>query len=649
MFIDYSWLIPTLPVISFLLIILFGRKTPSGGGYIAVAFVGLSLIISLGTIYEVINAPLGYQEEIPFFGSGWHWMPETVPGFEFGVLIDSLAALMLLVVNGIGFLIVVYSLSYMKGDDGIQRYFAEISLFIAAMLALIVANNWVFFFISWEIVGLCSYLLIGFWYKKPSAASAAKKAFLVTRIGDLLLLAGIIVLYAKFGTLNLVDLFQMAEQSGEGWIILGHSGLTVAALLLFGGAVGKSGQFPLHVWLPDAMEGPTTVSALIHAATMVKAGVYLVARAYPLFTPDSLIVVAWIGGITALIAATMALVMNDIKRVIAYSTLSHLGFMTLALGVGAYGAGMFHLLNHAFFKALLFLSAGAIIHATHTQDIRDLGGLRKFMPITAGAFLIGAWSNSGVPFLGGFWSKDEIILGVKNVGGAFSGSYDTIFPGAELLMAVTLAAAFLSSAYIFRLFIITFMGKPGEASSHAHETPMGMLGPILVVATGAALSFLLVWTDFNTWILHSLPPEVFHRMELMEHNYVGKTGVMVTSVLFATLGLLVAVLVYQLKIVESRRIVSAFRPVHTLIYNKYYIDHFYLWFSKSIITGIGNVSRIVDDRVVDGLVNGTGKITVNSGSLARKVQTGIIQDYTTWVLLGISFLLFLGLARGGLL
>lgn len=608
---EYSWLIPVFPLASFVLILLFGGRLREGGGHLAVAAVGASMLLSLAVISHVVRFGSYESRGISWFGS---------EAFRFGVLVDPLSAVMLFVVSFVGFLIVVYSLGYMHGDPGVQRYYAEISLFIASMLSLVIANNLVFMFISWELVGLCSYLLIGYWYRKPSAASAAKKAFLVTRVGDILFLAGILVVYREFGTLNLSEVFELAPAAAP-------AALTLASLLLFGGAVGKSAQFPLHVWLPDAMEGPTTVSALIHAATMVKAGVYLVARMYPLFTPESLHVVAWIGGITAFIAASMAVVMTDLKRVIAYSTVSHLGFMTLALGVGGYAAGIFHLLNHSFFKALLFLSAGAVLHAVHSQDIRDMSGLWRRMPVTGTAFFIGAWSLSGLPPWSGFWSKDEIMAAVH--------SYSTP------LFWLTAVTALLSAVYIWRLFFIVFTGRESEQAKHAHEAPLVMRIPLIILSLGALFSGFVVFAGFGEFVQGALE----HAPEAAEH---ASGSVMLLSILLAATGTGLAALTYYRPVISAARVRRALAPVHTLLVNRYYLDHLYYFFATRVVADSARALRGVDEFIVDGTVNGTGRAAVCSGRKLRLLQSGVVQDYASWVLAGAFLLLVIaGLIGGG--
>ncbi|MFQ6033421.1 MAG: NADH-quinone oxidoreductase subunit L, partial [Candidatus Bipolaricaulia bacterium] len=416
--IEYAWLIPIFPFLAALLIAAYGRRMREGGGWIAIIFSFLSFALSVPVIIDALK---GKTLELVHT-----WFVIGSFQFNLGIYVDTLTALMLVVVSTISTLIVIYSIGYM-GREGVRkpRYYAEISLFIGSMLGLILANNYLELYIFWELVGLCSYLLIGFWFERPAAAAAGMKAFIVTRIGDLFFLFGIILLYTNFGTFNFGKLFGTLvgpEQAGL---------LKLITFLIFMGAVGKSAQFPLHIWLPDAMEGPSTVSALIHAATMVKAGVYLVARSYPLFvhSPETMLLVAGIGGFTALFTATMALVNNDIKRILAFSTISQLGYMMLGLGASGYAfslgalgapgfsASMFHLLNHAFFKALLFLGAGAVMHGLHDElDIRRMGGLHRKMPITSVTMLIAALAISGIPPFSGFWSKDAVLEAVFAVG-----------------------------------------------------------------------------------------------------------------------------------------------------------------------------------------------------------------------------------------
>jgi NADH-quinone oxidoreductase subunit L len=468
---DYAFLIVALPVLAFILCLFIGWRLPVGGGFVTALATFGALIVSLGIATEIYPDKIIHQS-IPWFAN-----------FNIGILIDPLALVMLLMVTLVVTLIHTYANGYMKGDPGAARYFAEAALFTASMLGLIYADNLLQLFIFWELVGLCSYLLIGFWYRKPSAAAAAKKAFLTTRVGDVLFLAGIVLLYNNMASLNLN--LAPGEYLLQFPVIYAHLAqippgqLTLIALCLLGGAVGKSGQFPLHVWLPDAMEGPTTVSAMIHAATMVTAGVYLVARMFPLFyaAPNALTVVALVGGFTALFAATMGLTAFDIKRVLAFSTVSQLGFMMCGLGVGAVvgafavGVAIFHLISHSFFKALLFLCSGSVIHAVGTNDMREMGGVGKYMKWTAYTMLAGSLSLAGFPLTSGFFSKDEIIVIAYEYGIEAS-----LLPYLFLILAATLTAI-----YTFRLWFVTFTGEP-RSDYHKHESPWIMLGPLVLLA-----------------------------------------------------------------------------------------------------------------------------------------------------------------------
>ncbi|MGB3943533.1 MAG: NADH-quinone oxidoreductase subunit L, partial [Methanothrix sp.] len=476
MYQDYAYLIVGLPVLAFVLTIFLGWRLPKGGGFFTVLATFAGFILSFQIFREIYpNNEIVHQS--------MHWFAS----FNAGILIDPLAIVMLLMVTFVCTLIHTYALGYMEGDPGMARYFAEAGLFTAAMLGLVFSDNLLQLFIFWELVGLCSYLLIGFWYRKPSAASAAKKAFLVTRVGDVMFLAGIVILYTNMVKLNLVlpeGAYLLQFQTiYDSLALIPPDQLTWIALLLFGGAVGKSGQFPLHVWLPDAMEGPTTVSAMIHAATMVTAGVYLVARMFPLFyaAPDALMVVAYIGAFTALFAATMGLVMFDIKRVLAYSTVSQLGYMMAALGFGAavgataVGVSMFHLIGHSFFKALLFLCAGSVIHAVATNDMREMGGVLRSMKWTGLTMLAGSLALIGFPLTTGFFSKDEIIILAFENGAFGLGWIPYVF---------VILAALLTAIYTFRLWFLTFDGEP-RSDYHKHESPWIMLGPLVVLAVFA--------------------------------------------------------------------------------------------------------------------------------------------------------------------
>src|SRR5713226_2238477 len=454
------WLILLLPLGAFLGVAVAGRRLREGGGYVVVGAMAGSLVLSLYVFVQVLmQGGLG-GNFAPQTITGYVWLP-SIPGNEIriSIPIDNLSSLMLVLVSFLCLLIFMYSLAYMHEEEGKPRYYAEVSLFATGMLGTVSADNFLQLLIFWEIMGLCSYLLIGFWYHKPEAAAAAKKAFLVTRVGDVLFLIAVLIIWSELGTLCFNEI---ATRVG----LLSPQLLTLIPLLLFGGAVGKSAQFPLHTWLPDAMEGPTPVSALIHAATMVAAGVYLVARAFPLFSasPTAMLVVAWVGGFTTIFAATQGLVMSDIKRVLAYSTISQLGYMMLGLGVGSLTAGTFHLVSHAFFKALLFLAAGAVIHNTGgEQNMFYLGGLFRKMPITAITFLIGALALAAIPPFSGFWSKDEVLTA-------------TYASGNSILFLFALVTAGLTAFYIFRAWFLTFLGERRLNASAASVAPTGPAG-----------------------------------------------------------------------------------------------------------------------------------------------------------------------------
>ena len=467
------WAIMLCPLAAWGLIALYVRKIPVAAGYLAILGVGAACVLSYVTLFNVMDADGG----IAVHSHEWFSAGDLV--VNLGVRVDGLTAVMLVVVTTVAFLVQVYSTGYMQGDHGYGRYFAHMCLFTFSMLGLVLADNLFQMFIFWELVGLCSYLLIGFWFHKPSAAAAAKKAFIVTRIGDLGLLAALLLVWTRAGTFDVTAIQEWATSGEpEGYIV------TLFALGLFAGAAGKSAQFPLHVWLPDAMEGPTPVSALIHAATMVAAGVYLVARFFPVFeaSHDAAQFVAWIGAVTALVAATIALVQTDFKRVLAYSTVSQLGYMMLALGTFGYVAAIFHLFTHAFFKALLFLGSGSVNHATNTFDMRQMGGLKKHMPVTYWTFIIGSLSLAGIFPLAGFWSKDEILLDAWR--------HD------RALWVIGLSVAFLTAFYMFRAIFLTFHGeyKGGQPvdhhdedshfhgdQAHPHESPWVMNGPLIAL------------------------------------------------------------------------------------------------------------------------------------------------------------------------
>ncbi len=669
MFSDYAALIVLLPVLAFVLTLFFGKKLYSGGALLPIAAIAGSFIISLGIFFEIYPDKTVQQS--------WLWFANL----NIGILIDPLAIVMLLMVSFVSLLIHIYAVGYMAHDPAKPRYFAETSLFTAAMLGVVLSDNILQFFISWELVGLCSYLLIGFWYHKPSAAAAAKKAFLVTRVGDVLFLAGIVLLYVNLTEIISTHTFSIEQGNFilqfktmfEAAKLIDPTQLTYITLLFFGGAVGKSGQFPLHGWLPDAMEGPTTVSALIHAATMVTAGVYLVARTFPMFVatpatlapemniPDALLVVGIIGGFTALFAATMGLVMNDIKRVLAYSTVSQLGYMMLALGTAgavvgakAVGISMFHLISHAFFKALLFLCAGSVIHAVGTNDIREMGGLFSKMKITATTMLIAAlalagfgipFARLGIPFIdigtAGFFSKDAIIEGTFEIGEK-TGGWGWIF------YAFALIAALLTSIYIFRLWFMAFTGKP-RSERHSHESPNVMTRPLMILAVFALL-FGFTQSDFYGYLeknFELMGVEIpVHEGEALQPSPI----IILMPVIVGVLGLLISYAIYYRKMLDMSKLVSSNNPIYKLLLNRYYepkigadIIGVKLTHDAAAQSGEFVDRKIIDSLIIDNVISRT---LIQLGEIVRKLQTGVVQNYASITILGIGLLIIL-LKLGG--
>jgi len=537
-----------------------------------------------------------------------------------GLLMDSLTAVMLLVVTIVSLMVQIYSQGYMKGDPGYHRYYAFMSLFTASMLGLVLADSLLFVYVFWEMVGLCSYLLIGFWFHKKSAADAAKKAFIVTRLGDFGFLAAILLLYFNTGTFDIGQLHTLAAGGA-----LAGTVLTWAAIGIFAGAAGKSAQFPLHVWLPDAMEGPTPVSALIHAATMVAAGVFLVARTYPLFahSMEAMTTVAVIGGFTAIFAATMGLVMTDIKRVLAYSTISQLGYMMLGLGTGGVVIGIFHLFNHAFFKALLFLGAGSVNHATGTFDMRKMGGLRKFMPWTYATFLIASISIAGIWPLSGFWSKDEILA--------------SALQAQPVLFYLAMITVFMTAFYMFRVVFMTFGGsyRGGGEDAHGkpHESPAVMVMPMVVLAVLAVVSGLWnVTGDFGVLFGHG------HTHSFAE-GFFGILGHALPwiSLILAGLGILLAYAIYSAKWLSAERFGAMFKPLYNLFLHKYWLDELYEQgiVKLALIKGLFAGFQALDSYGVDGAANGLAQGAMATGRAVRKAHSGQLQLYGLFIGIGV--------------
>ena len=587
-----------------------------------------SLAVLVSLVCSIIAFASLHGGAAPLDETLYEWITGESFAFNIGFRVDALTTVMLLVITGVGFLIHVYSIGYMHGDEGYTRYFAYLNLFVFAMLILVLGNNYLMMFVGWEGVGLCSYLLIGFWYDKQSATDAGKKAFIVNRIGDFGFLLGMFTLFAAFGTLDFTSIFEAAEADNF-QKVFGASTLVIATLLLFVGAIGKSAQIPLYVWLPDAMEGPTPVSALIHAATMVTAGVYMIARSAVLYNiAHTGEVVAWIGVLTAFFAATIALTQNDIKRILAYSTVSQLGYMFLGVGVGAYASGIFHLVTHAFFKGLMFLTAGSVMHAMANElDMRKMGGLKAKMPITHWTFLVGALAIAGFPFLSGFWSKDEIL--------------HSAWGSSPLIYVIGLVTAFLTAFYMFRLIFVTFYGESRvepEVDSHLHESPPVMWVPLAILAIPSALiGLLLGWGGHESWFHHFTKGVQGFSSDAHGEPSGNVILFLVISSVVGLAGIAFAWSRYR----ERTPSDEPTNAIHKLLANKYYVDEVY---NALIVQPIKNGShfllwQLVDNGIIDGIVNAVASIIRFIGGTLRRFQTGIVQAYIVSMVLGIVLFL----------
>jgi NADH-quinone oxidoreductase subunit L len=632
-------LIPLLPLLGFLVNASFGRRiSQAASGAVACSAMAGSFAASLVGVWRLValrpDSRALVERVFTWISSG-----DFTAGLT--LRLDPLAAVMILVITGIGALIHVYSTAYMheETDSEYARYFSYLNLFASFMLILVLASNFLLMFVGWEGVGLCSYLLVGFWYQKKSAADAGKKAFLVNRVGDVGFILGMLLAFVRFGTLEFQEIARSAAVIGPETAFGTVSAIT---LLLFIGATGKSAQIPLYVWLPDAMEGPTPVSALIHAATMVTAGVYMIGRNAVLFShaPQTLMIVAVIGTATALMAATIGLVQNDIKRVLAYSTVSQLGYMFLAMGVGAYSAGIFHLYTHAFFKALLFLGSGAVIHAlAGEQDLRRMGGLKQDLPITYWTFLIGALAISGVPLLSGFFSKDEIL-------------FRTFTSGHMLLWVVGMLTSLLTAIYMFRIVFLAFHGHRAEhdasshdAPTHLHDAPPAMALALIVLAVGAAVAGyvgLPAVLGGSDWFARFLEPSF---AGTVVHEISGSTQIegilMVVSTLVAISGIAIAIYFFQRQPRAAADVAERFAGLHRVLTNKYYVDEIY---DAAIVQPIRIVSedalwKVVDVRVIDAAVNGVGESVAGASEGLRRVQSGSVRTYAASVFLGVVLIL----------
>ena len=636
-----------LPFLGFLINGVFGSKIKNAFpdsigekiiGTIGSGVIGLSFLIALFSFFETLALPVEQRQTIVVL---FNWLDVAGLNVNFAYQVDQLSLVMALIVTGVGFIIHIYSIGYMHGDTGFWRFFSYLNLFIFAMMNLIMADNFVLLFLGWEGVGLCSYLLIGFWYdrkfEKSTTADAAKKAFIVNRIGDFGFLLGMFLIYLTFNSLNFNEVFSRASSFG-----VDESVFTFIALFLFIGATGKSAQIPLFVWLPDAMAGPTPVSALIHAATMVTAGVYMVARCSIIFAsaPAIMTLVAVIGVITALFAATIGLVQNDIKKVLAYSTISQLGYMFLALGVGAFSAGIFHVMTHAFFKALLFLGAGSVIHSMHEeQNIQHYGGLKKYMPHTAFTFLAAALAISGIPILSGFFSKDEIL-------------WYSFANGGFLYWIIGAFTALLTAFYMFRLYFLTFEGKERFGSDkHPHESPKLMTVPLIVLAilsiVGGFIGIPEIFSGEHGNLFHSWLEPIFKNANRKlafygSHTQLQEILLMVVSVSAAIAAILFARYVYLKRPSVAVKTSQRFAFIYKILLNKYYVDETY---DALIVNPIKKSSesflwKIADNKIIDGLVNSAASLVNLLSDNIKKMQTGIAQFYAIVMMLGIVVALF---------
>jgi NADH-quinone oxidoreductase subunit L len=641
---NHLWIILALPLLGAAINGLLGREWPKWAvNLTGIGSVSLSFLSGLELIREFMQLNAA---QVPWFQRYFNWIRAGMFSVDFALEVDQLTIVMLVVVTFVSLLVHIYSTGYMAHEGGYARFFAYLNLFVFFMLTLVLAANLIVMFVGWEGVGLCSYLLIGFWFLKKTAADAGKKAFITTRLGDFGFTVGILLAFWTFHSIDFGTIFdRVAAMPVES--ATGIATLTAICLLLFAGAIGKSAQLPLYVWLPDAMEGPTPVSALIHAATMVTAGVYMVARMHPLYSraPLAMFVVALVGAVTAFYSATIGVLQTDIKKVLAYSTVSQLGYMFLACGVGAYAAGIFHLMTHAFFKGLLFLAAGSVIHAMNgEQDMRKMGGLRRKIPVTYWTMFLATLAIAGIPGFSGFFSKDEILEAAR--GG----------PHANLwLWLLGLTGAGITSFYMFRLVFLTFFGKAryNEKKVHVHESPRNMTVPLIILAVCSvaggwfAAPHLVGGSDYFESFVHP----VFASYELPEPlgSATAEAGALPSApgmdlahaltgwpVTVALLGLLLAWWFYIHKPDAAKRAMQNMRGLYTLVYNKYYVDEIYaalfirplLWISTNVLW------HAIDETLIEGAVNGTAHVSRSAGGRLRELQSGNARSYATWVVIG---------------
>lgn len=616
-------LVPLFPLLGFLINGFFGKKISKGlSGTVATLSVAASFVLSLLIFFELEHSAV---KSIPV--EAFSWINSDTLKIPFEFLVDPLSALFLLIITGIGSLIHLYSIGYMHDDEGFARFFTYLNLFVFFMLLLVLGNNYIIMFIGWEGVGLCSYLLIGFWFKNTEYNNAAKKAFIMNRVGDLGFLLGIMLIFVTYGSITYGDVFSIASSGNEATI-------TAIALLLFIGAMGKSAQIPLYTWLPDAMAGPTPVSALIHAATMVTAGIYMIVRSNVFYSMSETAsyVVAVIGVATALFAATIGLFQNDIKKVLAYSTVSQLGLMFLGLGVGAYSSSVFHVTTHAFFKALLFLGAGSVIHAmSGEQDMRKMGGLWKHLPITGKTMMIGTFAISGFPLLSGFFSKDEILAHT--------------YEHSPTLWFFGMVTSMLTAFYMFRLFFLTFFGKfrgTHEQEHHLHESPWTITVPLAVLAllslVGGVMGLPEFWHQTN-WIGEHLSPIIAHKNpSTLPHDT--EWILMLIASGAAIVIIYVAYVIYMQRGIRPLPEGAKMPALQRIIYNKYYVDEFYEAVIRKPLDVLSAIYNYVDTKIIDAVVDGVGDFVKGSSSIVRKAQTGHIGVYIFSMVLGIAAILF---------
>ncbi len=637
---EQAWLLPAIPAVAFVVLALFHGYLPRQGDWVAIgasiASFGLFLFVAIDLFDQLPAAGAALVNNTA--GFDWVEIPEIDFVLRIGFRVDQLTVVMLSAVTFVGMLVHIYSTGYMKGERRYGWYYAVLALFVASMMTLVLADNFLLLYITWEGVGICSYLLIGHYYERRSAAEAAKKAFITTRIGDVLLLIGIVLLWREAGTFDMSEIFHMAEEGG-----FDKTYLTMATLFLFGGAMGKSAQFPFHVWLPDAMEGPTPVSALIHAATMVVAGIYLVARVMPLFEASfdgALYFVVAIGLITTFLSVFMGLVMTDIKRVVAYSTLNSLGLMMVALGFGEAGVGaaMLYLFAHAFFKALLFLGCGSVIHATKRQEVSELGGLRKKMPITNATFLIGALSMAGMVPLAGFFAKDEILVQAND--------FNIVV---LVLILITLP---LTAMYMWRVYALTFLGQPKDerVHEHAHEQAPVMVYPLIALAGLAAVVGFVVFEPVGEAI--GLGQGFLETVENVlvadPHHFEFDWPIAIISTLLVGGGLLAAMRIWSGDATIAKEAGARYRFAHQLFLNKFYLDDVYQWIITNVVIGFGKFIAVFDRTVInDTGVDGPGDVANGTGFLLKLQQTGKMPNYALAMLIGVLVLAIVGFSVKG--